>query len=459
MRRISAIIVIALSTLLLVSMSSAQQKSQPQTSNPPGQPCSTALCFIQNTHGLGGYQQKSADFNIDGTGTANIINAGTSYQIGGSRVLSIGSPADSNLFVGVGAGANDVAGQGVANTFSGYQAGYSNTSGFYNTFSGFQAGYNNTSGVNNIFSGFQAGYNNTTGYYNTFSGPNAGSLNTTGYYNTFSGSFAGYLNTTGFDNTFSGIEAGSSNTTGFYNTFSGAYAGSANTTGTLNTFFGLAAGGNNTTGSNSIFVGQGAGQNNMTGNNDIYIGNLGRNESNTLRIGGDTGGGPQTAAYIAGIYGSTASSGVPVYINSFGQLGTSPSSLRFKEQVRDMGDSSNALMKLRPVTFLYKSEYANGERTLQYGLIAEEVAKIYPDLVAHDNDGKPYTVRYQYLATMLLNEVQKQYHRTEAQAELIKAQQQEIENLKQQLQVQNATLQQRLSRLEALARVEVAAAK
>ena len=425
MRRISAIIVIALSTLLLVSMSSAQQKSQPQTSNPPGQPCSTALCFIQNTHGLGGYQQKSADFNIDGTGTANIINAGTSYQIGGSRVLSIGSPADSNLFVGVGAGANDVAGQGVANTFSGYQAGYSNTSGFYNTFSGFQAGYNNTSGVNSIFSGFQAGYSNTTGYYNTFSGPNAGFLNTTGYYNTFSGSFAGYLNTTGFDNTFSGIEAG----------------------------------GNNTTGSNSIFVGQGAGQNNMTGNNDIYIGNLGRNESNTLRIGGDTGGGPQTAAYIAGIYGSTASSGVPVYINSFGQLGTSPSSLRFKEQVRDMGDSSNALMKLRPVTFLYKSEYANGERTLQYGLIAEEVAKIYPDLVAHDNDSKPYTVRYQYLATMLLNEVQKQYHRTEAQAELIKAQQQEIENLKQQLQVQNATLQQRLSRLEALARVEVAAAK
>ncbi|MGA3056015.1 MAG: tail fiber domain-containing protein [Candidatus Korobacteraceae bacterium] len=148
-----------------------------------------------------------------------------------------------------------------------------------------------------------------------------------------------------------------------------------------------------------------------------------------------------------------------MYINSFGQLGTSPSSLRFKEQVRDMGDSTNALMKLRPVTFLYKPEYDKGERTLQYGLIAEEVAKVYPDLVAYDNDGKPYTVRYQYLATMLLNEVQKQYHRTDAQAELIKAQQQEIENLKQQLQVQNATLQQRLSRLEALARVEVAAAK
>src|ERR1035441_8856822 len=127
MRRISTIIVIALSTLLLVCMSSAQQKSQPQTSNPAGPPCSAALCFIQNTHGLGGYQQRSADFNIDGTGTANILDAGTSYQIGGSGVLSIGSPADSDLFLGVGAGASDVAGHGVNNTFCGYLSGSSNT--------------------------------------------------------------------------------------------------------------------------------------------------------------------------------------------------------------------------------------------------------------------------------------------------------------------------------------------
>ena len=102
------------------------------------------------------------------------------------------------------------------------------------------------------------------------------------------------------------------------------------------------------------------------------------------------------------------------------------SSLRFKEQVRDMGDSTNALMKLRPVTFLYKPEYENGERTLQYGLIAEEVAKVYPELVAYDNDGQPYTVRYQYLSTMLLNEVQKQYRRAEAEPKVIKAQQQKI---------------------------------
>ena len=121
-------------------------------------------------------------------------------------------------------------------------------------------------------------------------------------------------------------------------------------------------------------------------------------------------------------------------------------------------------MKLRPVTFLYKPEYDKGQRTLQYGLIAEEVAEVYPDLVAYDPDGKPYTVKYQYLTTMLLNEMQKQYHRAEEQAELnkaqqqdvkaqsevIKTQQQEIDSLKAQLRLQNAAFQERLSRLESI---------
>jgi len=154
----------------------------------------------------------------------------------------------------------------------------------------------------------------------------------------------------------------------------------------------------------------------------------------------------KTAAYIAGIYGFTSSGGVPVYIDSNGQLGTQTSSLRFKEQVRDMGDSTSALMKLRPVTFLYKPGYSNGERTLQYGLIAEEVAKVYPELVAYDNDGQPYSVRYQYLSTMLLNEAQKQYRRAEAQAEVIQTQEQKIDSQQRQIE----EMQQRLSRLEAL---------
>jgi DNA repair exonuclease SbcCD ATPase subunit len=143
-----------------------------------------------------------------------------------------------------------------------------------------------------------------------------------------------------------------------------------------------------------------------------------------------------------------------VYVNSNGQLGTQTSSLRFKEQIADMGDSTSALMKLRPVTFVYKPEYQNGDRTLQYGLIAEEVAQVYPELVAYDNDGQPYSVRYQYLTPMLLNEAQRQYRRAEAQAEVIKSQEQKIDS--QQSQIEE--MQQRLSRLEALigARVNTA---
>ena len=120
-------------------------------------------------------------------------------------------------------------------------------------------------------------------------------------------------------------------------------------------------------------------------------------------------------------------------INENGQLGAQTSSLRFKEHVRDMGDSTSALMQLRPVTFFYKPEYDKGDRTLQYGLIAEEVAKVYPELVAYDNDGQPYSVRYQYLGTILLNEVQKQYRRAETQAQVIQAQEEKIEDLEQRL--------------------------
>ena len=186
-------------------------------------------------------------------------------------------------------------------------------------------------------------------------------------------------------------------------------------------------------------------------------------ESNTIRIGSS-----QTATYVAGIQ---SGSGYAVCVDpATGQLAYAfcflISSRRFKEQVHDMGNSTNGLMKLRPVTFFYKPEYANGAHTLQYGLIAEEVAKVYPEMVAYDKDGKPYGIRYENLSSMLLNEVQKQYRRAEKQSEVIEAQQQEIKaqgqeiaSLKQQLQVQNAALQQRLSRLEALARVEMAAAK
>ena len=246
-------------------------------------------------------------------------------------------------------------------------------------------------------------------------------------------------NTGGGNNTFTGAYVGASNTTGTSNTFEGYAAGFANLNGSNNTFLGQMAGYSNLTGNGDTFLGAGAGSNNQTGSNDIYIGNAGpssRNESSTIRIGDPNA---QFSAYVAGIYSSTSSSGIPVYINSNGQLGTQTSSRRFKEQIRDMGDTSSALLKLRPVTFLYKPEYDRGQRTLQYGLIAEEVAEVYPNLVAYEPNGKPYTVKYQYLTTMLLNEVQKQYRRAEEDAETIKSQEQRI-----------GELEQRLSRLERL---------
>jgi hypothetical protein len=355
------------------------------------------------------------------------INTAATYRIGASIVVNIGSPADENLFLGVGAGANDVAGSGVDNTFSGYGAGAANTTGNINSF--FGAG---------------AGSANTTGIFNTFLGVDAGAYNTTADRNTFVGTVAGQVNTTGIQNTFLGEGAGASNTTGSENTFVGRLSGSSNTTGSVNTFVGRSSGNSITTGSENTFVGFHSGESNTTGSNDVYIANAGPpsgTESSTIRIGGDMGSGygPQTAAYIVGIYGSTSSGGVPVYINSNGQLGTQISSLRFKEQVRDMGDSTNALMKLRPVTFFYKPEYDKGPRTLQYGLIAEEVAKVYPEMVAYDNDGQPYTVKYQYLAPMLLNELQKQHTVVAAQQDVIKTQQQQIKEM-----------QQRLSQLESL---------
>ena len=360
---------------------------------------------------------------------AGATNTSLNYQIGGAMVLGIGPPSNFNLFVGRSAGTNN---QAQYNAFAGASAGYNNTTGGYNTFTGGAAGYNNTTGYFNTFAGGAAGYSNTTGSNDTFTGNQAGYTNTTGTDNTFTGSIAGDSNTTGSYNTFTGSGTGFSNTTGYDNTFIGVHAGFTNTDGRDNTFVGTDAG-EYSTGSFNTLLGSRAGYYNMTGNYDMYIGNEGPmsgNEPYTIRIGDPV---VYAATYIAGIYGSTASGGVPVYINSNGQLGTSGSALRFKEQIRNMGDSTDALMTLRPVTFFYKPEYDKGERTLQYGLIAEEVAKVYPELVAYDNDGRAYSVRYQYLTSMLLNEAQKQYHRAEAQAEVIKAQEQRIDDLEQRL--------------------------
>jgi hypothetical protein len=166
----------------------------------------------------------------------------------------------------------------------------------------------------------------------------------------------------------------------------------------------------NATGASNIALGDSAGIHAPPDNsNSIYIGSLGSasDSAGTIQIGT---GGTQTSFFAAGITGVTtgANDAVAVVIDSHGQLGTINSSQRFKEDIQDMGDASDGLLRLRPVTYRYKQAYEDGSKPLDYGLIAEEVATIYPDLVVRDRDGKIQTVQYQKLTPMLLNELQKQ---------------------------------------------------
>ncbi|HWN44118.1 MAG TPA: tail fiber domain-containing protein [Thermoanaerobaculia bacterium] len=322
----------------------------------------------------------------------------------------------NNLYLGTGAG-NPGVSTGNHNTALGETSLSSNTSGSLNTAVGSDACFSNTEGDSNTAVGAFALFANTTGDVNTAVGSGTMPSNTTGSANTAAGVGALNFNTTGGSNTAVGFQALFGNTVGSNNTAFGSNA--------------LA----NSSGSGNIALGRSAGGNIIGGSNNIHIGNPAPgNESNTIRIGNS-----QTAAYLAGVNGVTLSTGTEVFVDSSGRLGTLTSSLRFKEDVRDMGEASQNLMKLRPVSFLYKAGFDDGSRTPQYGLIAEEVAKIYPDLVQYDDQGKPFTVRYHVINAMLLNELQKQHGIVEEQRE-------QVGKLSTRLEEQEA----RLKQLEAL---------
>src|SRR5207253_3696212 len=204
-----------------------------------------------------------------------------------------------------------------------------------------------------------------------------------------------------------------SNTTGGGNTATGFEALNKNTTGGSNTGDGLGALLANTKGNNNTAVGFNAGQNLTTGSNNIDIGTnvLGvAGEANTIRIGKQ---GTQKNTFVAGIFG-TAVTGSQVVVNSNGKLGVAASSVRFKEAVKPMDKVSEAILALKPVSFRYKEEI-DPDGTPQFGLIAEEVEKVNPDLITRDESGKPITVRYEAVNTMLLNEFLKEHRKVEAQ--------------------------------------------
>jgi Chaperone of endosialidase len=254
---------------------------------------------------------------------------------------------------------------GANNMAQGWFSLFSNTTGRDNTADGFQALYSNTEGISNTAEGSQALYSNIAGSYNTAVGRLALYTGTLGNFNTGIGQIA------------------------LYNTTAGA-----------NTAVGYGALYSDTTGRNNTALGYNAGFNVIDALNVICLGYnvLGRNVSNSTWIGN--------------VYGISTQNGTtaPVIVSADGQLGTVASSARFKKDIATMEKASDAILSLRPVTFHYKND---AKETPQFGLVAEEVAKVNPALVLPDQDGKPYTVRYDAVNAMLLNEFLKEHRKVE----------------------------------------------
>jgi len=234
-------------------------------------------------------------------------------------------------------------------------------------------------------------------------------MNTIGSNNTASGLQALFTNSTGDNNTASGSLTLQKNTTGSENTANGANALLNNTSGKSNTADGFGAL-NNNNGNSNIGLGDLAGVNLTTGSNNIDIGNAGgAGESDTIRIGAV---GTQTATFVAGIHGVTVASAVGVVVDVHGHLGTVTSSARFKEAIKPMDEASEAILALQPVSFRYKHEL-DPDGVPQFGLVAEQVEEVNPDLVVRGEDGKVMTVRYEAVNAMLLNEFLKEHRKLE----------------------------------------------
>src|SRR5215831_13813074 len=277
--------------------------------------------------------------------------------------------------------------------------------------------------VDNTALGYGA-FLTTTGNFITAIGGNTLSSNTTGGDNTAIGFGALFSNTTGLNNMASGVSAMQENTTGSYNTATGNIALFNNTTGHDNTATGFKALYGNTTGSNNIALGSEAGSNLTTGDDNIYIGNKGvEREAGTIRIGTQRN---QRRTAIAGISGGIVPTGVAVIVDIDGHLGTTTSSARFKDEIKPMDKASEAILALKPVTFRYRKEL-DPKGIPQFGLVAEEVEKVSPDLVARDDKGKAYSVRYEAVNAMLLNEFLKEHRKNEEQQATIAQQQRQID--------------------------------
>jgi Chaperone of endosialidase len=351
------------------------------------------------------------DGGYPGGNTAEGQNALLSRTTGGFNTavgwFSLESVTTGSYNTGVGAGTL-VLNSADQNTATGAAALLLNTTGSFNTANGALALLSNTTGHNNTAIGSGALQNNTEGESNTAIGEEALFFDTTGYANTATGSLALFVNN------------------GIQNTANGQGALGNNSTGNANTAIGNITLFNNTTGSENIALGILAGDNVTTANDVICIGAPGANVSNSC--------------FIGQIFNATSSGGTAVFINSNGRLGTSTSSQRFKEEIKPMERASETLFALRPVTFRYRKGI-DPQRIPQFGLVAEDVEAVNRDLVVRDKEGKPYSVRYDQVNAMLLNEFLKEHRKVEEQQATIAQLKRDIETIVAHSKEQDSQIQ------------------
>jgi hypothetical protein len=380
--------------------------------------------YIQNTTS----PQPAANFNILGSGTAGtlsgtIVNATTQYNLGGVRILGNAGRL-SNLFVGLGAGAENAVAD-TKNSFFGSDAGEFNTSGDANSFFGYFAGQSNTTGRDNSFFGSGAGTSNTTSGENSFFGHNAGGLNTTGSNNSFFGSLAGIANTIGADNSFFGFGAGNNNMTGGFNSFFGKQAGLKNSAGSLNTFVGYNTDFdiNNPTGNNNSLLGANATiKSGVSFSTAIGTGAM-ATASNTIVLGTD-----QDVVIVPGklkveMLGNGGNQ--HLCINNANRLAPCSSSLRYKTDLRPFAAGMAIIDRLQPVSFTWKD---GGMRDLGFG--AEEVEKVEPLLVTYNTERQVEGVKYDRITVALVNALKEHQQQLAAQQRQIEQQKDQIEDLK-----------------------------
>jgi Chaperone of endosialidase len=333
---------------------------------------------------------------------------------------------------------------GVGNTAIGNFSLFSVTTGNFNTAVGAGSLDLNTADSNTA-TGAAALLFNTTGTENTANGTAALEFNETGMQNTANGAFSLLLNTTGGFNTATGSNTLFSNITGQFNTADGTGALDHNTVGNSNTAIGGSALQSNTEGDNNTAVGENALTSNLTGNNNTVVGRgAGLNivtANNVICIGaGINGDDVSDSCFINNIFTATSTNGIGVLVNGNGRLGTTTSSRRFKEAIKPMDQLSEALFALKPVSFHYKKEI-DPAGTSQLGLVAEDVEKVNPDLVVRDKEGKPYSVRYDQVNAMLLNEFLKAHRVMQGQVATIARLEKQIETLTAGLEKVSAQLE------------------